>query len=171
MVYTPDMILQTANSTLVRLAQRSHALNDEIAMIFADAERRAAPLRGQLQRLQIAEEVMRDLDPDQKALDGLAALSSAVNQSATQPTKVRSPVKALIERELQASALPLSKSELVLRFAAGGRPVNDGTVGSTLSRLVAAGVLVKDGSNRYRLKPVGIDTDAQPLPTQDSEDF
>lgn len=137
--------------TLSLLAQRVAALNSEIEMIFADADRRAAPLRAKLQRLQIAEEELRDLDPDLPALAHVGAPVVALTPGASLAQKKKS-IRALIEEELKVSALPLSKAEFVERFAASGHAVQESTVGSTLSRLVADGVLSKGGTNRYVLR-------------------
>jgi hypothetical protein len=128
------------------------AIKDEIELIVADAERRAAPLRAKLQRLQIADEELRDLDPDQAALP--LGVAPAIPQAGDlDDAKKKRPIRSLIEEELTASTLPLSKAEFMERFKANGYEPQDSTVGSTLSRLVGEGVLEKDGTNRYRLRP------------------
>ena len=74
---------------------------------------------------------------------------------------MRRPVKSLVEEELRASALPLSKAELLERFIVNGHTVQETTLGSTLSRLVADGFLSKEANNRYRL------SDAAPAASKD----
>lgn len=158
----------TESPTLALIAQRMSELNEDIAAILADAERRSAPLRAQLQRLQIAQEVLLDLDPDQKSPE-LAPLSATVAPAKPPSFVGRPSTKALILAELAASALPLSKAELVERFVASGHTVYDNTVGSTLSRLVGSGDLSKDGTNRYRLTQSSLSQTGLATPTLDEE--
>ena len=114
-------------------------IESEITKILADAERRVAPLKLQLQRYRIADEVWRDIAPTQAPAASKASEATALHRQVTPKRSVR----MLLLGELGASALPLSKAELLDRFIASGESPVESTVGSTLSNMVKAGFLVK----------------------------
>ena len=145
--------MQPVQSTFDLLASRAAAIEEEIAKIMADAERRAAPLRKQALRNSIAVEVLRELTATPVKEVSLDAYVRAEVTLAATLAPGKWSVKSLILDELVGASLPLSKAELIDRFVAAGRNVHENTVGSTLSRLVSEGMLVKADGNRYQTKP------------------
>ena len=131
------------------LAARMEACANEIGKIVADAERRADPLRLQMERYRIAIEVLSDVLP--------RAHGSVPVKHVDVDTGAKPSIRKLLMDEFHRSALPLSKTEMLDRLRASGHTdLRDGTVGSTLSKMLAAGLLTKDGSNRYAVKTVDV---------------
>ena len=66
-------------------------------------------------------------------------------------------VRESVLREVASAGFALTKMDVVSRLAAKGRTLNSTTVGSTLSKLVEAGVLEKSGHSGYRAKQMAIE--------------
>jgi hypothetical protein len=154
--------------TAETLKARIEAAEREVKGIMADAERRAAPFRLQIDRFRTALDVVLGLD-DAAAPAVVTGSVGVVEEKDAALVHgsviIRESTKTLIQRELAASGLPLSKQELHDRFVALGRAdIKDTTVGSTLSNMLKDGLLVKVVPNRYALKP---ETKEQPEPNDD----
>jgi hypothetical protein len=81
--------------------------------------------------------------------------SSETRQSTSPVTddSAKTSIRQLILHELRSFGGALTKMDVVSRLHGAGHLVNSSTVGSTLSKLVDAGLLQKSGHSAYRIKP------------------
>ena len=146
------------------LRQRLTANEKEISAL----KERAKELELEQHRLGIALEVISSLGPVADAPTSLQASPRAVpsprtpgtaaGTAATDPAEPEKPsVKQLVLREVSSAGFALTKMDVVSRLAATGHTLNSTTVGSTLSKLVEAGVLEKSGHSAYRAKQMPIE--------------
>ena len=142
------------------LRQRLTANEKEISAL----KERAKELELEQHRLGIALEVISSLGPVADAPTSLQASprprtpGTAAGTAATDPAEPEKPsVKQLVLREVSSAGFALTKMDVVSRLAATGHTLNSTTVGSTLSKLVEAGVLEKSGHSAYRAKQMPIE--------------
>ena len=147
----------------IELRQRLEANEKEIVKL----KERAKELELEQHRLGIALEVIKSFVPaGQPAIGRLALALTESHQSSTQaqvasaaalPGPEKLSVKQLVLREVNSAGFALTKMDVVSRLAATGHTLNSTTVGSTLSKLVEAGVLEKSGHSAYRAKQMAIE--------------
>lgn len=129
--------LRTLQAEIARLER-------EIAFIHKDAERRIGPLRELKQSFELAVQELGEHDGNQHA---------PLPDVASQEKLPR--IRSLILNELGKANLPLSKIELIQRFAASGLTIKETTVGSTLSNMLRENTLVKTPDRRYWAPTLG----------------
>ena len=120
---------------------------------------RLAALELEQHKLGIALEVFASLareEPTARPSRGRTVASSReAAKAAARPPPVpeaRKGVRELILWALGEAGFPLTKMDVVSRLSAAGQSLNAATVGSTLSKLVDAGVLEKVSHSQYRAK-------------------
>lgn len=151
---------------LENLRQRFSVNESEIAnreSTIAKAQQELESLRAQQVRIRAAIDLIRELRGETPPLE----LIATVPAQSKQPT-----LRQLIIEELR-SVSPLTKNEIVGRLYARGFVFNGATVGSTLSKMAAAGELEKAGHFAYRLKgevPNGVQPVGTSIATASEQD-
>jgi regulator of replication initiation timing len=105
-------------------------------------------------KLSIAIEVVRSLgSPNKVANEGSQQATQLPRaEAAATPKDAERSVKQLILDEIAGFGGALTKMDVISRLYSAGHHVNAATIGSTLSKLVDADFLEKDGRSAYRIK-------------------
>ena len=147
----------------IELRQRLSANEKEITSL----RERVKELELEQHKLGIALEVIKGLGPAANPAKGQKGVAVAEPRQALARLRRSGKVAAAVAeklsvresviREVASAGFALTKMDVVSRLAAKGRTLNSTTVGSTLSKLVEAGVLEKSGHSGYRAKQMAIE--------------